>query len=288
MVITSELVRAARALLRWEQKDLAERSAVSLPSIKRLETQPGPLAAQPRTIDAIRRALEAAGVEFTNNDCQGVRLRMSSNRKTPGSDARVVTPALLLNEAVNLAAQQQSELYQKWIRVSFATGIPHLLLNQADALVDMILRSMENESRDRLHNNVHVADFHLTLQTTLSRYWIYSWYEVIRAAQEKQGKASSEHLLSLRHKVELVRVPLAKLEIANDQKLKQPLHFLKPGDPPEAAKPYSAKQRFDYTATTIMSTENGSCGWRVYDTASKSEVEVLRREISDDILALWS
>jgi transcriptional regulator with XRE-family HTH domain len=63
--LTSEEIRAARALLRWEQKDLAEASGVSLPSIKRLETQPGPLAAQPRTVDALRQALEIAGIVFT-------------------------------------------------------------------------------------------------------------------------------------------------------------------------------------------------------------------------------
>ena len=74
-MITSEQIRAARALLRWEQRDLAEASKVSLPSIKRLETIPGRLAAQPRTIDALRSAIEAAGVEFTNGDQPGVRMR---------------------------------------------------------------------------------------------------------------------------------------------------------------------------------------------------------------------
>ena len=74
-VVTSEQVRAARALIRWEQRDLAETSKVSLPSIKRLETTPGPLAAQARTIEALRSALEAAGVEFTNGDQPGVRMR---------------------------------------------------------------------------------------------------------------------------------------------------------------------------------------------------------------------
>ncbi|PZV33361.1 transcriptional regulator [Mesorhizobium kowhaii] len=75
--LTSEQVRAARALIRWEQRDLAAASMVSLPSIKRLETQFGPLAAQERTVDAIRRALEAAGVEFIaeNGGGAGVRLR---------------------------------------------------------------------------------------------------------------------------------------------------------------------------------------------------------------------
>jgi predicted transcriptional regulator len=77
MSITSEQVRAARALLRWEQKNLAEASGVSLPSIKRLETQPGELAAQSRTVYAIRSALEAAGVDFIpeNGGGAGVRLR---------------------------------------------------------------------------------------------------------------------------------------------------------------------------------------------------------------------
>ena len=72
--ISSEQVRAARALIRWEQKDLADRSKLSLGSIKRLEAQPGALAAQSRTVDAIRTALEAAGVEFTNGGQPGVRM----------------------------------------------------------------------------------------------------------------------------------------------------------------------------------------------------------------------
>ena len=78
-MLTSELIRAARALLRWEQRDLAEASKVSLPSIKRLETQRGPLAAQQRTVKALKTALETAGVEFIpeNGGGAGVRLRGS-------------------------------------------------------------------------------------------------------------------------------------------------------------------------------------------------------------------
>lgn len=63
-MLSSEQVRAARAILRMEQSQLAELSGVSLPSIKRLETQPGQLAAQERTVTAIRTALENAGVHF--------------------------------------------------------------------------------------------------------------------------------------------------------------------------------------------------------------------------------
>jgi transcriptional regulator with XRE-family HTH domain len=75
VTITSEQVRAARALLRWEQKHLAEASKVSLGTIKRLETVPGRMAAQPLTIDAILRAFRTAGIEFTNGGEPGVKLR---------------------------------------------------------------------------------------------------------------------------------------------------------------------------------------------------------------------
>jgi transcriptional regulator with XRE-family HTH domain len=75
--LTSEQLRAARALLRWEQRNLAEASGVSLPTVKRLETQPGELAAQERTIVELRKALETAGIEFIaeNGGGAGVRLR---------------------------------------------------------------------------------------------------------------------------------------------------------------------------------------------------------------------
>lgn len=77
MDLISEQIRAARALLRWEQRQLAEASGVSLPSVKRLEGQPGPLRAQPLTVAALRLALENAGVIFvaSNGDGPGVRLR---------------------------------------------------------------------------------------------------------------------------------------------------------------------------------------------------------------------
>lgn len=68
-------------LLRWEQKQLAELSGVSLPSIKRLETQPGALAAQQKTIGDLKRALEKAGVEFIPENGGGAGVRMKKRGK---------------------------------------------------------------------------------------------------------------------------------------------------------------------------------------------------------------
>jgi len=80
--LTAEQVRAARALLRIEQADLAEASGLSLPTIKRLELTRGPLGGYEKTITALRRALEKAGVEFIpeNGGGAGVRLKKRGKR----------------------------------------------------------------------------------------------------------------------------------------------------------------------------------------------------------------
>jgi predicted transcriptional regulator len=80
--ITSELIRAARALLRWEQRDLADASSVSLPTVKRLEAKPGGLAAHASTVASLVKALETAGVEFTNGERPGVRLSAEAFAET--------------------------------------------------------------------------------------------------------------------------------------------------------------------------------------------------------------
>ena len=82
-VLSSELIRAARALLRWEQRDLEAASSVSLPTIKRLESKPGVMAAHLSTVVALKKALEAAGVEFIdeNGGGPGVRLRKRHQKK---------------------------------------------------------------------------------------------------------------------------------------------------------------------------------------------------------------
>jgi len=81
--VTSELIRAARALLRWDQRQLAEASSVSLPTIKRLESRPGILVAHAPTTAALVRALESAGVEFIDENGGGAGVRMKKSLKKP-------------------------------------------------------------------------------------------------------------------------------------------------------------------------------------------------------------
>lgn len=74
--ITAEQMRAARALLHWDQRRLSEASGVSVPTIKRLEGGTGPLAGNVTTTSGIIGALEGAGVVFIpeNGGGAGVRL----------------------------------------------------------------------------------------------------------------------------------------------------------------------------------------------------------------------
>jgi DNA-binding XRE family transcriptional regulator len=70
-------IKAARALLAWSQEQLAEEADVSIPTIKRLEANDGPLGGRSGTGVKIKTALERAGVEFIdeNGGGPGVRLR---------------------------------------------------------------------------------------------------------------------------------------------------------------------------------------------------------------------
>jgi predicted transcriptional regulator len=74
-LISIRQVKAARALLDWSQADLAQASKVSEPTVARLEAADGELGGRADTIEKICRALEKAGVEFTNSKRPGVRLK---------------------------------------------------------------------------------------------------------------------------------------------------------------------------------------------------------------------
>lgn len=77
MMLTGEQIRAARAMLKIEQGELAALSGVSAETIKRLERMDGPVMAQTGTVAKIRTALETEGAVFIpeNGGLAGVRLR---------------------------------------------------------------------------------------------------------------------------------------------------------------------------------------------------------------------
>jgi len=76
-LISAGQIRAARALLRWSQADLAKAADVSVPTLKRWEATDDVPSGTVNNLKAVQRALEAAGIEFIdeNGGGPGVRLK---------------------------------------------------------------------------------------------------------------------------------------------------------------------------------------------------------------------
>lgn len=75
MTISIAQIRAARAILNWKAHDLAKAAGIGVATVWRLEG--GSDRVGPKTLDAVRRAFECAGVIFIdpNGGGEGVRLK---------------------------------------------------------------------------------------------------------------------------------------------------------------------------------------------------------------------
>ena len=83
-MITAAQMRAARALLGLDQRALAERSGLSLPTIQRMEASDGVIRGNVDSLMKLVAALSSAGIELigegavSNAGGRGVRLVNSS------------------------------------------------------------------------------------------------------------------------------------------------------------------------------------------------------------------
>jgi len=74
-MITSAQIRAARGMLSWSRKDLAEHSGVSFASMMRLESFEGVPASNFKTLESVKQAFEKAGIEFIGTPESGAGVR---------------------------------------------------------------------------------------------------------------------------------------------------------------------------------------------------------------------
>jgi predicted transcriptional regulator len=80
-MLTPAQLRAARALLGLDQRTLAERAGVSLPTIQRMEASDGYVRGVVETLTRVVAALEREGIELISENTvsasggRGVRLR---------------------------------------------------------------------------------------------------------------------------------------------------------------------------------------------------------------------
>ena len=78
-MISVSQIKAARVMLGWSAAVLAERSDVSIATIKKYEQQDGIPRANARILDSIARTLTLAGIQFTGDPLvnPGVTLDLS-------------------------------------------------------------------------------------------------------------------------------------------------------------------------------------------------------------------
>ncbi|MBV8061673.1 MAG: helix-turn-helix domain-containing protein [Alphaproteobacteria bacterium] len=81
--INASQIRAARAILEWSQEDLAERTALSITTIRKIES--GGISPRDTTNDSILAVLEDNGIEFTPPE--GVNRRKNKITVLDGADS---------------------------------------------------------------------------------------------------------------------------------------------------------------------------------------------------------
>jgi transcriptional regulator with XRE-family HTH domain len=86
-MMTAGQMRAARALLGIDQRQLAELSGVSLPTIQRMESSDGNVRGVVETLTKVVEAFDAAGIELIGENApsvgqgRGIRLKHTKTGK---------------------------------------------------------------------------------------------------------------------------------------------------------------------------------------------------------------
>jgi transcriptional regulator with XRE-family HTH domain len=74
-LITSGQIKAARSLVGWTARVLAERAEIGFSTLIRLESSDGVPSTHVKTLESIKKALEEAGIEFLGSPESGAGVR---------------------------------------------------------------------------------------------------------------------------------------------------------------------------------------------------------------------
>ena len=83
-------LRMARAAVGWGVRELAAKAGVTANTVTRIENGAD---AKQSTMEMLQRALEAAGIEFTNGDQPGVRLTKAAATRLRSASPAFKPPA---------------------------------------------------------------------------------------------------------------------------------------------------------------------------------------------------
>jgi DNA-binding XRE family transcriptional regulator len=114
-MLTGEQLRAGRAMLGWDQSELAEKASVSLKTVKRMEATSGRIDA--RSTWSVRNALEIAGIEFLEGDSdwrtRGDGVRFCKDRTAKLRLAILEAMSIGLNVDLTMMADDDDDLFER-------------------------------------------------------------------------------------------------------------------------------------------------------------------------------
>ena len=229
-----------------------------------------------------RRSMKLGASPATSPSCQAYSAR--ATRAVMGDTTPISS---LMFQLLAIATERNRDLQTRWIRamarLAQAQGAKGPALMQSDYRFDLILRAVEDDA-NRLYPFDDDKDVvALNLQIGLSRYWILSMYEALRIVEK--GGPRDEGFAALFHKFTLLRVPLAKGQIASDAKLSTDLRLVPIGVGAHIEPaPY---ERGGYNPPMFLDAFSGSLGWEVIDTSTGGTQPIVRRALSDGLLNLY-
>jgi transcriptional regulator with XRE-family HTH domain len=77
----SSQIRAARALLGWSQSRLAGAAGIGLATLQRIEQSDGDLRGNFSTILRVQKALEQAGIKFSDDEAGEIGVSLHKDRR---------------------------------------------------------------------------------------------------------------------------------------------------------------------------------------------------------------
>jgi hypothetical protein len=122
-----------------------------------------------------------------------------------------------------------------------------------------------------------------------SRDWVFAAFEVVRTLRERLEDREDGRLSELYRRLQLVRVPLAKFQIAQDRVLGKDgsIELVRRGDPDEArGVTYKSGGGVPYIAQTLYDPDTGDIGWEAVDLKLQQHAQVMRTSLAEELLVL--
>lgn len=216
-------------------------------------------------------------------------------------DPKQIAVSPILSSAFAVAKIKYHDHHVAWTKLSallagrFALAIAAISLQRQGDL-DLLLRCLEDEFESGKATNSTGVDFTFHYQIMLSESWIVGCYEILRAFRQRDSErklaADAVSVLpsfkALFADLELLRMPMAKYEIAKDRRMKHPLGFVARPENDETINE-TVYDKNDPSRAHRMPTgvsERGSVTWLALDHSGPREYWIERRDLADRLLAL--